>query len=176
MPAGVRSQMLVWRWSRTRAVGSGYGTVDICPACSRRFGSIDEIRRGQEQTQPFFTSACKAVPGRQFRRDNARREKCGQNNSKTVVPVLVVRVVPVTGRTAHVPVIVVERAATQHAAPMSLPPQDRPQPVVAREKFQPCYWFCLRQPPNSRPISATISATWRYWPLLSHCQRQARRR
>ena len=35
---------------------------------------------------------------------------------------------------------------------------------------------CLIHPPNSRPISATIPAAWRYWPGVSQFQRAARRR
>src|SRR5690606_31179272 len=44
----------------------------------------------------------------------------GQNNSKTVANVPEARVVPAAGRTAHEPVIEVERAATHHAAGTSL--------------------------------------------------------
>ena len=45
----------------------------------------------------------------------------GNTHPKTVVPVEVVRVVPVAVRTASIPMIIVERAAAQHTIPLDAP-------------------------------------------------------
>ncbi len=66
------------------------------------------------------------APTRQF-----RGEQCGEHHPKTDVVVTVVGMHVVTIGAAHVPVVVVERAATQHTAPVSLPPH---QPVSRDRK------------------------------------------
>jgi hypothetical protein len=46
----------------------------------------------------------------------------GRHNSKSDIPVPVVRIVPVAGGAPHILFIIVERATTQNAAPfLSLP-------------------------------------------------------
>ena len=47
--------------------------------------------------------------------DNADAETCEQHHPKTVVRVPILRVIPVAVGAAHVPLIVEERAAAQHA-------------------------------------------------------------
>ena len=48
-----------------------------------------------------------------------------QHDAQPVVPVPIVRVVPVAVRTAHVPLIIVERAAPQHAVATGPSPQHK---------------------------------------------------
>ena len=74
------------------------------------------------------------------------------------VVVTVARLVPVAVGAANVPRFIIERATAQHAAPLSARPHTKGNhgscpyvPIV-----------CLIQPPNIRPISATIAAAWRY--------------
>lgn len=76
-----------------------------------------EAGRGQDQAPPFFVSAWN--PKKQRRQTILTIEECRQRHAKpdiVVRIVRVVRVVPVAIGTAHVPWIVVERAATNHAA------------------------------------------------------------
>jgi hypothetical protein len=83
----------------------------------------------------------------------AKSEGVRNNNTKTDVVIAVIRVVPVTVRTAGVPLIVVERTAAQNAVHFGQTPHDEPDgPGVT----------VLSQPPNSLPNSATISEAWRY--------------
>ncbi len=100
---------------------------------------------------------------------------CGKawhhDQTKPDVPVEVVRVVPVADRAADVPCIVVERPASQHPVVGG--------PAPAQRATEGCPYVpvvCLIHPPNSRPISVTIPAAWRYWPGVSQFQRAARRR
>lgn len=51
----------------------------------------------------------------------------GHHNSKTVVPVTILWVVPVTIGATHVVTIVVERAAPQHTTSQPLPAKTEPQ-------------------------------------------------
>ena len=109
---------------------------------------------GQERAPPFFASTRKGgdenrslrvlSPAGHFRQTlSCCREKRGRNHPKTDVVVPVVRVVPVAEGAAHVVLIVVERAATQHTQrlrarpyiagrcdrgmPVSLPGRGRPE-------------------------------------------------
>ena len=49
-------------------------------------------------------------------------EKCGQHNTKTPIVVPVIWIVPVTVGAAHVPLIIVERPATQNTGAVELIP------------------------------------------------------
>ena len=78
----------------------------------------------------FSCLGAAGCPAAQFRRC---MEKRGQHHSKPDIPVTVVRIVPVAHGAAHIVLIVVERAPTQHPSVCSgLPPQHRPRrPRVA---------------------------------------------
>jgi hypothetical protein len=78
--------------------------------------------------------------------------------SKPRVFVGIVGVVPVSVRAAGVVLIVVPRPAPHHAASLRACP--RVKGANARHATPDAF---LCQPPSSRPTSATISATWRYW-------------
>jgi hypothetical protein len=54
-------------------------------------------------------------------RISGRSEKRRQHYTKTNIPVPVVGIVPIAVSTAHVPRIIVERAATQHTGCLSGP-------------------------------------------------------
>ena len=78
------------------------------------------------------------------------------NHPKTDVVVPVVRVVPVTVRTAHVPLIIVERAAAQDTHNVyGLPRQNIWHKDYIRFRF-------LRQPPSNLPISSSMRETCSY--------------
>jgi hypothetical protein len=94
-------------------------------AGSLLFARLGDPERGREQTPLFFASARKGgSPIGQFRQDHRSCcENCGRRHPKPNIPVPVVRIVPVANRTAHIVRIVVESAAAQHTAYLSLPPQ-----------------------------------------------------
>lgn len=54
---------------------------------------------------------------------NSAGEKCGQHHTKTHVVVPVVRIVPIAAGTTHVPVIIVERPATNNTGALNLSPE-----------------------------------------------------
>jgi len=108
-------------------------------------------------------------------------ERGDYNNTKPVVPVPVVWVVPVAvGATRVVGFIVEGTTAKSKGISLAIATSgfDTPQSASARLLNQRRPYECVTffQPPSSRPISAIISATCLYCPAVSHSQRAARRR
>jgi hypothetical protein len=64
-----------------------------------------------------------AIPAEVFFESTSYEKVVSDHHPKPNIVVPVVRVVPVAVRTTHVPLIVVERAATQHAVAFGPPPQ-----------------------------------------------------
>ena len=153
--------------------------------------------RGQGQAPPFFDASARKVgtipcgrpPARQFRPAGKKR---GHHHPKALIHVVVVRVVPVAVGAADGRFIIVERAAAHHPVVCGPAPATAacyagrglpdlcaacptaPWPASSRVVTSRRVVFC--QPPSRRPISVTISATWRYCPPESQPQRTASRR
>jgi hypothetical protein len=155
----------------------GAAAPTLSPRPSPKFGRGDGgegSRRGQGRTAPAFFPigerlGQEAVAARHFRQG---QEVVSNDNPKSVVPVPVVRIVPVAVRTTDVPLIIVERPATQHTLPVrttdvpliiverpatqhTLLPV-RPRNLTAAYRAAGCR-VSFFQPPSRRPISVT------YW-------------
>lgn len=147
---------------------SGRGAVGICP--------VHPAMNAAENRFRHFSPRCgRGVPRRTI--PAFAHEKCGQHHPKPVVPVPVVRIVPVADGATHVVFIVVERATANHPGMPSEPaltvtaitPKAVIYFVIARRVFlrrrdcsfamTGCYSVALRHPPKSRPISVSILAT-----------------
>ena len=153
----------------------GSGAVAMRPAPHPRPFSYQEKGENRcaarDRLRRFSCLGPAGCPTRQFRL--LRMEKRGHHHPKTVVPVTIVGIVPVANGAADVVLIVVERAPAQHAAVLlSLSPNSPTR--LARGTS--CYVVTFFQPPNSRPISAIISATCWYCPPVSHSHLAANRR
>jgi hypothetical protein len=96
----------------TRRLASGCGAVDIRPAW--KFSGAARNSLHHVSSRPRRTGAPL---------DNPDTETCARHHPKSPVVVAVVRVVPVAVGATRVPLIVPERTATQHTAPLRLPPQ-----------------------------------------------------
>lgn len=146
--------------SRHRLPGAGSGPGLYLPRVPDRHPS-------REQAGPslFGASAAGGVSAPADSISGRAGGVVGAHYPHPQVVVTVVRDVPVPVGAAEVSMVVVPRPAAHH------PQRAQPVPTAAGRWSRD-----LRQPPNSRPISVTISATWRYCPGPSSSNSWHRRR